>query len=329
MRSLINRLTNQDLRALPQSLEYVGEFGPELVLFLPFCNWLSKAGFLRKRQIVTYFGMRCFYEDLECLEVIEKKEKRCWIPPSDRPAWLPVKNEHDFDGLGRPRRHIYPDLRKKFKATPLSLDIAAASQPLLVIHNKHCDEWSTGGPVNHISLDTLDVLFSRLKQKFTIVYIRHGIEADDPRFSGDHNHSLPFDDKSVLADHCEVRLFDHLYAEHIDRGGRPDINAFKNILYSRCHNFISSQGGGAHHIALFSGSLLAILHRRGFEENWAYKEGYYGFMASPPPLRAIFRSEDDLVSGISLFERLSFDETEGSIPKSLSPKNLVSENIFY
>jgi hypothetical protein len=94
------------LGSLPELLEYTGEFGPELVLFTSFCHWLSKEGLLQKRRIVTYRGMRCFYDDLDCLEVIEKDVPRKYVPPQDRQQWLPVKNEHDFDGRGRPSRHL-------------------------------------------------------------------------------------------------------------------------------------------------------------------------------------------------------------------------------
>src|SRR5262249_55672117 len=86
---------------LPELLDYTGEFGPELVLFNPFCRWLAKEGLLKNRRIRTYRGMRCFYDDLDCLEIIEKAEPRRYVPPNQRPEWLPIKNEHNFDNLGR------------------------------------------------------------------------------------------------------------------------------------------------------------------------------------------------------------------------------------
>ncbi len=51
-----------------------------------------------------------------------------------------------------------------------------------------------------------------------------------------------------------------------------------------------------------AGSLLVVLHRRGREDEWAYGDGYCGFMAPVPPLRAICRTENDLERALALFE---------------------------
>jgi hypothetical protein len=179
-------------------------------------------------------------------------------------------------------------------------DVGTDERPLLIIHNKYNVEWDVG-PINHIPLVTLETMFHLLKHDFTIVDIRHGIAPKDPGFSDDHNTSLPFEDRELLDCHPEVFCFDDLYAAHRVRGGNQDLNTFKNVLYSRCLNFVSSQGGGAHQIALFSGSLLLILHRRGSEESWAYGDGYYGFMATVPPIRVICSTEDKLLRAVPLF----------------------------
>jgi hypothetical protein len=52
-------------RSLPEILDYTGEFGAELVLFVPFCERLSANGVLQNRSIRTYAGMRCFYDQLQ------------------------------------------------------------------------------------------------------------------------------------------------------------------------------------------------------------------------------------------------------------------------
>jgi len=316
------------LADLPGVLEYTGEFGAELVLFIPFCNWLSRQGLLRARRIKTYLGMRCFYDGLDCLEIIEKDEPRRWVPVADRPAWLPVKNEHDFDGLGRSRRHVYSDLRARFRDFPLLPDIARG-KPLLIVHNKHTIEWG-GEPLNFIPLAILDTIFRRLQRDFTIVYVRHGMEPRAPGFSEDQNASLDFADRELLAQHPDVLVFDELFRAHRRDGGTQEINLFKNVLYSHCYHFISSQGGGAHHIAQFSGSLLAILHRRGKEENWAYGDGYYGFMAGLPPIRAICRTDDELLTALLLFagappvrDRVVLPPCGEAVLASLSPWSIA------
>jgi len=317
---------NSFLNSLAGELDYTGEFGAELVLFTPFCGWLSKVGLLKNRRIRTYFGMRCFYDDLDCLEIVEKKEPRRYVPPHERPPWLPIKNEHNFDNVGRSPFHFYTDLRTRFRKLPLIPEIGSTARPLLIVHNKHNDEWN-GGPVNHIPLGTLETLFKALKDTFTIVYIRHEGGAKEPGFSEDHNIAQPFEDRPLLDRYPQVRCFQDLYALHHDRGGTQDLNTFKNVLYSRCYHFISSQGGGAHQIALFSGSLLVILHRRGLEENWAYGDGYYSFMASVPPIRAICRTENDLVRALPIFNNTAI--VENRVFLSVEGKQLLSQFSFW
>jgi hypothetical protein len=203
-----------------------------------------------------------------------------------------VKDEHQFDRKGQSPFHLYPDLRAKFGRE--ALKVTFDSRPLLVIHNKHNIEWAEG-VFNFIPLDTLDVLFRLYKKAFNVVYIRHGMKGLDATFSHDMSTETPFEDAALLARHPEVHGFDDLYASHVAAGGEPDLNRFKNILYSRCHRFISVQGGGAHHIAMFSGAVLIVLHQRGREVEWAYGPGYYGFMAQPAPVRLICRDPDELL----------------------------------
>lgn len=312
-------------RQLPPILDYTGEFGSELVLFLPYCTWLSKAGLLKRHCIRTYHGMRCYYDDLECSGLIEKTDKRDWVRPQDRPWWLPVKDEHDFDNIGRPVLHDYPDLRHKFSRLPLVTQPDLTNKRLLVIHNKHNNEWDRG-PVNHFPKITLERLFHTLCPTFTVVYIRHEMGTVPTSFSQDHNLAEPFDESDLLARHPQVLTFQSLYQSHRNHGGNQDVNTFKNVLYSRCYHFISSQGGGAHQIAMYSGSLLVILHRAGREESWAYGDGFYGFMTHVPPLRAICRTDADVVSALPLFsntafvgDRILIDISQSNLLLKLSP----------
>ena len=286
---------------VPRTLEYRGEFGLELLVFLPFIAWLSSAGLLRNRTIKTYRGMRSFYEGLEFKQFIEHDGRRTFIAPGDRAAYLPVKSEHDFDGVRRSPFHIYPDFRAMFGSVPLpaAFETRLVDRPLLIVHNKHTDEWNAG-PVNHISLTALERLFSDLSQTFTVVYIRHGIRRSGHGYVDDENTMVDFDDASVIARFPDVVLFDDLFDTHRSETGADDINAFKNALCSRSFRFITSQGGGAHHLAYFSGSVMIILHRRGKEEEMAYAEGFYNYLANPSPIRLCCRTEDELIEAASV-----------------------------
>lgn len=284
---------------LPQTLEYRGEFGAELVLFLPFMTWLSQAGLLSGRRIVTYPGMRCFYDELQCQEYVERPGIRIARQASNRLGCLPEKDEHVLGRQGPCPFHVYPDLRRKFARLPLHSSLTADRRPLLIVHNKYNNEWKQG-PINFFDAATLDAMFARLKASFNIVYIRHGARPSSASYSEDVDQQLRLDDHVALAKHPEVRHFEDLFAEHVSNGGQDDVNTFKNKLYSRCFHFLSVQGGGAHHFAYFSGSLMLIMHKKGHETRFAYSRGYYGFLANPAPIRAICRTEDEVIASLDL-----------------------------
>lgn len=293
-------MTLEEALNLPEDLEYTGEFGPELVLALPFFNWLSVNGRLSQHRIVTYKGMRCFYDDLGCREIVEKDKPRRYIHSFNRASWLPVKNEHTFDNYQRSPFHLWPDLRAKFRGMPMVPDLEQAGKPILVIHNKYCDEWGAG-PVNFLPLPVLRSIFDVLSCRYTIVYIRHGMRKNRRDFVEDHNTSFDYGDDLLLKEYSQVRNFEDLYQEHLDLGGVQDVNTFKNVLYSRCYHFLSSQGGGAHQIALYSGSLFAVMHRRGSELKWAYGKGYYSFMAHIPPITLVCRNPEEMLLTLPAF----------------------------
>ena len=302
----------------PRTLDFEGEFSMELILFLPYITWLSKAGLLRRTRVVIYAGMRCFYDDVDCLELVEKHSLRRHLPEERRLASLPVKSEHAYDVGERSPFHLYPDLRRKFGALPLAPALADSTKPLLVLHNKFAVEWNRA-PVNHFTLDLLDSLFAILAREFTVVYVRHGMSPEPRGYSKDDNFSLPFDDRTVLKGHPDVLCFDDLYAEHVAAGGTQDVNTFKNVLYSRCYHFLSSQGGGAAHIAFFSGSLLMILHRYGREERHTYGDGFYGFVANPAPIRVICLNDHELLRGVRVFQHPCVVDRRALVVKELQP----------
>jgi hypothetical protein len=311
--------------SLPDVLEYSGEFGNELVLFLPFCNWLSKEGLLKKRYIKTYHGMKCFYDDLDCRGIIEKKATRHFVPLNYRSTWLPVKDEHTFDGLSSASRHLYPDFRARFSQIPLHCDLGLEQEPLLIVHNKFNSEWN-GPPVNYISINILDEIFSSLRDSYRIIYIRHGLNALDIGFSSDHNGFFSYGDRDLLRNHSHVMEFDTLFEKHKKSGGTDDINLFKNALYSRCHHFITSQGGGAYQISCFSGSLMIVHHRFGHELGGEYAKGHFTFKTSPPPTLLICRSGDEVLQSLPVLEkpcviddRVMIDPRHKNLLERLSP----------
>lgn len=108
-------------------------------------------------------------------------------------------------------------------------------------------------------------------------------------------------------------MFDDAYDEYCLASGNEDLNLFKNILYSRCHHFISAQGGGTYQCAYFSGSLIAILHRIGPESRWPYS-GFFQWLGTPAARLAIAMNEQELLLAMKLFEAPSIIDGVADVP---------------
>ncbi len=279
---------------LPDTLEYSGEFGPELICFVPFIHWLHTQGRLKHRRVISYAGMRPFYYFLDEANYTEKAEKRKYVRDEHRPTYWP--NRSEISAQPSPFA-LFPDYRRIYRGC-FGRDF---DKPILVIHNKHCKEWGLG-PVNFIPLETLDRLFTALKQKFQIVYFREGfgsIDLDEFGYSADDNFPLPFDDEALLRRHPEVIAFEQLAAASRHRSS---YNELKLAIFADCNRFIASQGGGAHLMATLSDIVLVILHRAGLELRGTYVDGFYRFAANPPPALLMTRNSLELEEAASIFK---------------------------
>ncbi|MGI4829117.1 MAG: hypothetical protein ACRYFU_13125, partial [Janthinobacterium lividum] len=66
----------------------------------------------------------------------------------------------------------------------------------------------------------------------------------------------------------------------------------KNTIFSHWFRFTGVPGGGDHHVACFSGSMLLILRNKGDEERQASGRGYYQF-ADPTTLLTVCHSGNE------------------------------------
>ena len=60
---------------LPNQLEFSGEFGSEIALFIPFLRFLDRYDCLLDRKIITYSGMEIFIKPLSCQFLILNMKK--------------------------------------------------------------------------------------------------------------------------------------------------------------------------------------------------------------------------------------------------------------
>ncbi len=303
-----SRNLNVTLSELPQTLEYTGEFGNELFLFLPFIYWLDSVGILKFHELKTYSGMKSFYTGVTPRNYIEKHEKRYHVHVPDRPIYWPNKEEDKY--VFSPF-YKFPDFRTIFSNEILNL---TTNKPLLIIHNKYNIEWSDR-PINFLSIDLLQTLFEMATDVFTIIYIRHRRTKEIDGFSWDEDKNININKDLEL-----LNKFDHVfdfYDLYKIYGRGRDINHFKNILCAKTFYYISSQGGGTFHLSYFSGSCMAILHRRGAEMHSAYGSGFFRVTSSPPAHLLICLNNSDVIDSM----KAMLNSCVASNRVLLSPKN--------
>jgi hypothetical protein len=274
---------------LPDLLAFAGEFGAEVNSFVPFVYWLHRANLMHGRRIQTYQGMRPFYFFLEPDQIEEVTTLRQFVFPQHRPEWLPNRDDHQSS---RSPFEMFPDYRSHYRDGLFNL-----GRPLLIIHNKVTPEWG-GPPRNMLSLGLLDALFEQFSLRFHIVYLRAGLLGTPNGYSLDHQPELPFDDLALLRRHGRVEVFDEMAASLADA---MSYNEAKLRLYAHADFHITVQGGNAHLLSMFSGGMVAILHRAGQETRHSYAHGHFSYAAAPPPRWLICRTEADVLRCVPLF----------------------------
>ena len=279
-----------------------GEFGAELNSFVPFIYWLHVTGLMQGRKIRTYAGMRPFYFFLDDAQIEEISEPRRYVPPSERPAWLPNRDDHAAVRTGF---EMFPDYRAHYRD-----GLFKSEKPILVVHNKVTPEWD-GPPVNVLSLDLLDRLFDELGDRYHIVYVRPGLLGTPRGYSADHQPDQPFDDLALLRRRQTVELFDEIAAAF---SAWMSYNEVKLRLYAHSDFHVTVQGGNAHLLTMFSGGMNAIYHCRGQEIRHSYRYGPFAYAAQPRPRWLICRNPEELQRSLPLFRDVEIINGEILLP---------------
>lgn len=280
-------------------IEFWGEFGNEIATFLPFAAWLKREGRLQGRKVVTYQGMRPYYFFLSDDEIEQRDGPRAWLPPAER-RW---PGSHSATAV-KAAWHVYPKFREHFAG-------AAPDRPVLFIQNKFTVEWATG-PINYIGLATLKRLFEDAQGRFDVIYSRPGIAVAAPGYVNDGNGHCDYPDRAMAERFAHVRIFE-------DMAQGEDYNRLKLETLAATRMFVAVQGGGAHLLAAFGGSLLLLLHRAGEEYPHAYAAGPYKYLADPPPLLLVARDFAQFHEAVGVFEHVRVEGGRLIVGKAARP----------
>lgn len=219
------------------------EFGYELILYVSLAYQKFLEGY--EVKVITSKLMEPFYFFLKDKNIITRYSKRFYSDGSIHFKQLPK----DF---------IYPDFKKFYALKKNPID---HKKPIFLISNKYNTEWNNK-PINFLSLDSLEKIFSILNKKYTIIY-NH---PNSDKIVIDNNQDLKFEYKSLLAKYNVIDIND------IET---QNINELQLILGSYCDHKISVQGGNSI-LASFTGGTNDIYAVKGAELknncfNWYYR----------------------------------------------------------
>lgn len=220
-----------------QALEYVGEFGSELGVFVPHVHFLKKNGLLHI-PVVSYNGMRPYYYFLDDHEFIMKSVPRDWVHPDGR-WFLPPRLRSDdqvFSLGGVQDMYDPPPYHDVFSVFRIP-----SNKPIVLVQNKFNSEWG-GPPVNFFSQEELLDMVKELRTHFTVVYIRtNGFRG--PGYSHDMNEEQSFmmqEKHALIQTYPDVVIMEDLLNHYRER---YDFNTLKCILQCNAVATISTIGG--------------------------------------------------------------------------------------
>jgi hypothetical protein len=253
-------------------LSFRGEYGVELVCFIPFARFLYQNGHLRERHLITYSTMQPYYADI--LNV--SKFRADHVRRDNYQEYFRFPSYNICEYKARRSRFEYHDYyvgNQSFFSSLKSRSLFVSKRKKIFISNKFCVEWALG-PINYIPLIIIQRIFELCSTDFEIVYSRPGIAGYD--VSRDNDRDCQYPDGDL------VNLFDITCLEF--RTSLPEYNETKVSTASMADFFITVQGGGSLLLPIF-GKPIVLYHLRGPERELGQYDidAYYDY-SSPSGL---------------------------------------------
>lgn len=236
----------------PKNLFYCGEFGPEMILCLPYAYWLNNQGLLLSTK--SCVDTKCFYyfspnhEEINTYRTIDNNISGNKNLPND---W-----EHNISNFCY-KYWTPPPLKDYYKNNnEIEFD-----KEIVVISNKYNMEWGKP-PINYINFETLDKLLEILTKKYIVIYKRPTLNmcvGDQNELNGqfhitDSNGRTDYD---LCNSYKNVYTFQKLMTMY----SHFSFNLFQCKMFSLCDKFITVQGGNSHFAGYFAKINLNLIKK--------------------------------------------------------------------
>lgn len=161
---------------MTEVIDFVGEYGIEVGVFIPYIHYLKSTGKFTGKKIITYEGMKPYYYFLDDGDIEYKKEvrqHRVYRYPNFPEYFLWHDNIFLRDNCVL-EEYLPPDFYNFYKNQPIH-NIIQSNKPIIIINNKFNLEWYAHmPPQNFFSIDELRKMLNILTPHYTIVYSRPG-----------------------------------------------------------------------------------------------------------------------------------------------------------
>jgi hypothetical protein len=236
-----------------KNLFYFGEFGPEMVLCLPYAYWLHNNGLLGSTK--SCLDTRCFYYFNS--RHIEVNRYRTIDTNVSGNKELPNEWEHNISGFCY-KYWTPPPLKEQY----IKNNEIEFSKEVVIISNKYNIEWGKE-PINYINFETLSILLDMLSKKYTVIYRRPTLNmcvGDQNELSGQF-HVLDKSGKVTDYDLCKSYNNVYTFQDLMNMYPYFSFNMFQCKVFSLCDKFITVQGGNSHFIGYFAKMNLNLIKK--------------------------------------------------------------------
>jgi hypothetical protein len=237
---------DQVVRKPYKTVQYDGEFSPELKCVLPYAYWHHLNGTLQRTVGCKHTRALYFFSP-------DHEERFTSRHFNDFNFQLEIPNSQDHD-----LRYDYA----KWAPVPLKAHYRnphfTFAKPVVLIANRFNVEWG-GPPISFLDHDDLRTLFRKLSPRYQVVYNR----PSPASIVNDESAVLDLGEKPMIrAEFPEVILLEDL----MDRkeAQATDLNHLQLMVYANCDRFISTHGGTATLASYFGGTNI-ILSSKGHE----------------------------------------------------------------
>lgn len=254
-----------------KSIEFDGEFAPELQFALPFAYWHYKNGTLKSTKSSKYTSKLYFFS------------------PGHQETFDTRTTEGNYN-FEIPRilySHNYN--MKKWLPVPLKQtyanDVFLFPKPLLIVANRYNMEWD-GPPISFFDIPSLDFIFEKLGADYTIVYNRPTAK----QITSDNSDIYELNEIDwIKTKHPEILLMEDVYQNYRDKV--ENFNHLQLMIYANAHSFLSIHGGTATLASYFGGTNI-ILSRKGPEHHFKCYEKLYPKLSGAKIFHA--KTDDEL-----------------------------------